>query len=78
MFTEGQNFEGDGFGGMNQEININQNQRRIIKNKNSPRKKPVYDARKAIEEAKLREAKEGKKEKPSISRICERNEKNIS
>ena len=31
--------------------------------KNSPKKKPVYDARKAIEEAKLREAKEGKKEK---------------
>lgn len=64
MFAEGQNFEGDGFGGLNQQINFNSNQKKIIKNKNSPRKKPVYDARKAIEEAKLREAKEGKKKKP--------------
>lgn len=68
MFAEGQNFEGDGFGGLNQQINFNSNQKKIIKNKNSPRKKPVYDARKAIEEAKLREAKEGKKEKTSAFR----------
>ena len=33
MFAEGQYFEGDAFGGMNQEININQNQKKIIKNK---------------------------------------------
>ena len=46
MFEEGNNFEGDGFGGMNQEINLNQNESKIIKNKNSQRKKPVYDARK--------------------------------
>ena len=78
MFAEGQNFEGDGFGGMNQEININPNQRKIIKNKNSPRKKPVYDARKAIEEAKLREAKEGKKEKPSAFREFVKEMKKIS
>ena len=68
MFAEGQNFEGDGFGGLNQETNPNPNQKKIIKKKNSSRKKPVYDARKAIEEAKLREAKEGKKEKPSAFR----------
>ena len=78
MFGEGKNFEGDGFGGMSQEININQNQRKIIKNKNSPKKKPVYDARKAIEEAKLREAKEGKKEKPSAFREFVKEMKKIS
>ena len=78
MFAEGQYFEGDAFGGMNQEININQNQKKIIKNKNSPRKKPVYDARKAIEEAKLREAKEGKKEKPSAFREFVREMKKMS
>jgi hypothetical protein len=78
MFAEGQYFEGDAFGGMNQEININQNQKKIIKNKNSPRKKPVYDARKAIEEAKLREAKEGKKEKTSAFREFVKEMKKIS
>ena len=78
MFGEGKNFEGDGFGGMSQEINMNQNHRKIIKNKNSPRKKPVYDARKAIEEAKLREAKEGKKEKTSSFREFVKEMKKIS
>ena len=78
MFGEGQNFEGDAFGGMNQEININQNQKKIIKSKNTPRKKPVYDARKAIEEAKLREAKEGKKEKTSAFREFVKEMKKIS
>jgi hypothetical protein len=78
MFGEGQNFEGDGFGGINQKINPNQNQRKIIKNKTSPRKKPVYDARKAIEEAKLREAKEGKKEKPSAFREFVKEMKKLS
>ena len=68
MFGEGQNYEGDGFGGLNQETNSNPSQKKIIKHKNSSRKKPIYDARKAIEEAKLREAKEGKKEKPSAFR----------
>ena len=78
MFGEGKNFDGDGFGGMSQEINMNQNHRKIIKNKNSPRKKPVYDARKAIEEAKLREAKEGKKEKTSSFREFVKEMKKIS
>ena len=78
MFGEGNNFEGDGFGGMNQEINLSQNKPKIIKNKNSPRKKPVYDARKAIEEAKLREAKEGKKEKTSAFREYVKEMKKIS
>ena len=78
MFAEGQNFEGDGFGGLNQQININSNQKKIIKNKNSPRKKPVYDARKAIEEAKLREAKEGKKEKTSAFREFVKEMKKLS
>ena len=78
MFAEGQNFEGDAFGGLNQQISINSNQRKVIKNKNSPRKKPVYDARKAIEEAKLREAKEGKKEKTSAFREFVKEMKKIS
>ena len=78
MFGEGTNFEGDGFGNGNQDINLNQNQRKIIKNKNSQKKKPVYDARKAIEEAKLREAKEGKKEKPSAFREFVKEMKKIS
>ena len=77
MFGEGQNFEGDGFGGINQD-SINQSQKKIIKSKNTPRKKPVYDARKAIEEAKLREAKEGKKEKTSAFREFVKEMKKIS
>ena len=38
----------------------------------------VYDARKAIEEAKLREAKEGKKEKPSAFREFVKEMKKLS
>ena len=72
------NIEADGFGGANQQININNiNKKKIIK-KNSPKKKPVYDARKAIEEAKLREAKEGKKEKPSAFREFVKEMKKLS
>jgi len=77
MFDDGNNIEQDGFGGANQQININNNKKKIIK-KNSPRKKPVYDARKAIEEAKLREAKEGKKEKPSAFREFVKEMKKLS
>ena len=77
MFDDGNNLEQDGFGGANQQININNNKKKIIK-KNSPRKKPVYDARKAIEEAKLREAKEGKKEKPSAFREFVKEMKKLS
>ena len=77
MFEDGNNFEQDGFGGANQQMNINNNKKKIIK-KNSPRKKPVYDARKAIEEAKLREAKEGKKEKPSAFREFVKEMKKLS
>ena len=62
----------------NQEISISQSQKKIIKNKNNPKKKPVYDARKAIEEAKLREAKEGKKEKTSAFREFVKEMKKIS
>ena len=68
MFGEGNNYSGDGFGDMNKEMSCSQNQKKIIKNKNNTRKKQVYDARKAIEEAKKKEAKEGKKEKPSAFR----------
>jgi len=71
------NFEVEGFGETNQQININVNKKKIIK-KNSPKKKPVYDARKAIEEAKLKEAKEGKKERPSAFREFVREMKKIS
>jgi len=77
MFDENNNIEADGFGGANQQINININKKKIVK-KNSPRKKPVYDARKAIEEAKLREAKEGKKEKPSAFREFVKEMKKLS
>ena len=74
MFGNGKNFEGDGFGGQTQKLS----QKKIIRNKNSPPKKPVYDSRKAIEEAKLKEAKEGKKEKPSAFREFVREMKKIS
>ena len=72
------NIEADGFGGANQQININNINKKKIINKNSPKKKPVYDARKAIEEAKLREAKEGKKEKPSAFREFVKEMKKLS
>ena len=77
MFDENNNIEADGFGGANQQIKVNVNKKKIIK-KNSPKKKPVYDARKAIEEAKLKEAKEGKKEKPSAFREFVKEMKKLS
>ena len=60
-------FSGDPFGGAKQFESKN---KKIINNNNNEntKKKPVYDARKAIEEAKIKEAKEGKKEKPSAFR----------
>ena len=72
------NIEADGFGGANQQININNVNKKKIIRKNSPKKKRVYDARKAIEEAKLREAKEGKKEKPSAFREFVKEMKKLS
>ena len=72
------NIEADGFGGANQQININNVNKKKVIRKNSPKKKPVYDARKAIEEAKLREAKEGKKEKPSAFREFVKEMKKLS
>ena len=74
MFGNGKNFEGDGFGGQTQKIS----KKKFVKNKVSPPKKPIYDSRKAIEEAKLKEAKEGKKEKPSAFREFVREMKKIS
>ena len=55
-------FDGDPFGGAKQ---FETNKSKIHNKSNSTvvRKKPVYDARKAIEEAKLKEANETKKEK---------------
>ena len=67
MFGEGGeiNFEGDPFGGVKQ-FETNKNKIHHHKsNSAAVRKKPVYDARKAIEEAKLKEAKGRKKEKHS-------------
>ena len=83
MFGEGCEFEGDPFGGSKQFENkdkINKEKNKKIHNKvnNNIKKKPVYDARKAIEEAKLKEAKEGKKEKPSAFREFLREMKKIS
>ena len=67
MFGEGGeiNFEGDPFGGVKQ---FETNKNKIHHHKSNSvavRKKPIYDARKAIEQAKLKEAKEGKIEKHS-------------
>ena len=87
MFGEGGEFDGDPFGLTKQNgnnINNNANKEKPKINRNTKpnntttRKKPVYDARKAIEEAKLKEAKEGKKEKPSAFREFLREMKKIS
>jgi len=83
MFGEGGEFSGDPFGGAKQLDNKNNNKEKNKiahnnKNNNATKKKPVYDARKAIEEAKLKEAKEGKKEKPSAFREFLREMKKIS
>ena len=81
MFGEGDmEFEGDPFGGAKQYESSNKDK---VKNANlhktnTIKKKPVYDARKAIEEAKIKEAKEGKKEKPSAFREFLREMKKIS
>ena len=77
---ENMEFEGDPFGGAKQ---FESNNKDKVKNVNlhkstTIKKKPVYDARKAIEEAKQKEAKEGKKEKPSAFREFLREMKKIS
>ena len=71
------NFDGDPFGGVKQ---FETNKRNIHQKSNSTvtRKKPAYDARKAIEEAKLKEAKEGKKEKHTEFREFLKEMKKIS
>ena len=60
MFGEGgdgeMEFEGDPFGGAKQFESNNKDKVRNIHKSNTTKKKPVYDARKAIEEAKLKEA----------------------
>ena len=81
MFGHGGNeFEGDPFGGAKQFESTNKDKVRNEKLHKSTtiKKKPVYDARKAIEEAKQKEAKEGKKEKPSAFREFLREMKKIS
>ena len=71
------NFVGDPFGGVKQ---FETNKKKLHNKSNSTaiRKKPIYDARKAIEEAKLKEAKEGKKEKHSEFRDFLKEMKKIS
>lgn len=81
MFGEGGGeFEGDPFGGAKQYETSNKDKVKNVNahKSNTIKKKPVYDARKAIEEAKLKEAKEGKKEKPSAFREFLREMKKIS
>ena len=79
MFGEGgEEFEGDPFGGAKQYESSNKDKVKNVHKTNNVKKKPVYDARKAIEEAKLKEAKEGKKEKPSAFREFLREMKKIS
>ena len=69
-------FEGDPFGGAKQ---FETNKNRIhCKSNTIVRKKPVYDARKAIEEAKLKEANECKKEKHTEFRDFLKEMKKIS
>ena len=78
MFGEtGNDFEGDPFGGAKQ-YETNKDKVKNFHKSNTIKKKPVYDARKAIEEAKQKEAKEGKKEKPSAFREFLREMKKIS
>ena len=70
-------FDGDPFGGAKQ---FETNKSKIHNKSNSTvtRRKPVYDARKAIEEAKLREEKEEKVEKHTEFREFLREMKKIS
>ena len=73
------NFKGDPFGGAKQ---FETDKSKIMLNKSNAttvRKKPkYYDARKAIEEAKIKEAKEGKKEKHTEFREFLKEMKKIS
>ena len=81
MFGEGDmEFEGDPFGGAKQYESNNKDKVKNVNlhKTNTIKKKPVYDARKAIEEAKLKEAREGKKEKPSAFREFLREMKKIT
>ena len=82
MFGDGNNmeFEGDPFGGAKQYESSNKDKVKAanLHKSTTTKKKPVYDARKAIEEAKQKEAKEGKKEKPSAFREFLREMKKIS
>ena len=71
------NFDGDPFGGVKQ-FETNKNKIHNKANSTITRKKPVYDARKAIEEAKLKEGKEGKKEKHTEFREFLKEMKKIS
>ena len=70
-------FDGDPFGGAKQ-FETNKNKIHNKSNSTVIRRKPVYDARKAIEEAKLREEKEGKIEKHTEFREFLREMKKIS
>ena len=77
---EGNEFKGDPFGGARkyESNNSNKDKYKNFHKSNTIKKKPIYDARKAIEEAKIKEAKEGKKEKPSAFREFLREMKKIS
>ena len=79
LFGEGGEiiFDGDPFGGVKQ-FETNKNKLYFKSNSTGIRKKPVYDARKAIEEAKIKEAKEGKKEKHTEFREFLKEMKKIS
>lgn len=79
MFGDGSKikFEGDPFGGAKQ-FETNKSKIHHKSNSVAVRKKPIYDARKAIEEAKLKEAKEGKKEKHNEFRDFLREMKKMS
>ena len=80
MFGEGSeiHFDGDPFGGAKQFETDKSKIHYHKSNSTAIRKKPVYDARKAIEEAKLRESKEGKKEKHTEFRDFLREMKKIT
>ena len=80
MFGQGSeiHFDGDPFGGAKQFETDKSKIHYHKSNSTAIRKKPVYDARKAIEEAKLREEKEGKKEKHTEFRDFLREMKKIT
>ena len=72
------NFEGDPFGGAKQFETDKSKIHHHKSNSVTVRKKPIYDARKAIEEAKLKVAKDGKKEKHTEFRDFLKEMKKIS